>query len=551
MVSLFWLYSVSLSSPLNLSAGAAPLNLKAVSGYEVVKKVRSALLPFGPIQSFKMYHDSSDQSLSNLRSELGSSGVSLIDCPGNGGKEAATKKMIGVYLYIKVLPLKSNGVFRLPVDMIVHTWDHPAPRTIVVITGDRDLGYLIAILRMRKYQVILISPSGTDKCLTNQASANLDWTAENIDGRKSNMDDHRGRPPSPPPPLPQSHSSFPSPPPPPPPVTSEPFSFLHYPKTFSSKAHEIDPPMVELRGMPMSRGRQKPHSYEPDRFNTFGGSYPSPNVSTSIFGLGDGRLFAREFPITEPEDIAIARQSPLAAKVPEELHSAGTAEGFFTDMHPPSVKVDALLTSGMSTSSSSASQDTPFSVVQILPSTAPTSMEPIYVDDTTDREKDPVIIAPQEFTSALLQTPVVGETNKVSNLTPSLEKEVVIPTKDSPRRVELPIQPQAPNPFRPSPIPLLSSQKSSPPKTTPSLKAQAGPSTHKHVPPQFQVLVEVLRQYKGSCNKTTLPSLLLTRDPSVYKTAGKSKYTPFITAAIEAGLVRAQGLYIILNKEYA
>jgi hypothetical protein len=51
-----------------------------------------------------MYHDSSNHSLSNLRSELCNSGVTLIDCPSNG-KEAATKMMIGMYFeYAFFLP---------------------------------------------------------------------------------------------------------------------------------------------------------------------------------------------------------------------------------------------------------------------------------------------------------------------------------------------------------------------------------------------------------------------------------------------------------------
>lgn len=75
-----------------------------MSGYEVVKKIQSAVEIFGLIQSFKMYHDSSNRSLSNLRLELYSSGVTLIDCPSNG-REGATKVMIGMYFeYTFLLP---------------------------------------------------------------------------------------------------------------------------------------------------------------------------------------------------------------------------------------------------------------------------------------------------------------------------------------------------------------------------------------------------------------------------------------------------------------
>ena len=70
-----------------------------------------------------MYHDSSNYSLSNLRSELCSSGVTLIDCPSNGRKEAATKMMIGMYFeyttffppdvfYLQWMLLRIRGTIR-------------------------------------------------------------------------------------------------------------------------------------------------------------------------------------------------------------------------------------------------------------------------------------------------------------------------------------------------------------------------------------------------------------------------------------------------------
>ena len=128
-LSIYWDYGWSLcysqlaSSYLDSSTDAAQLNLKAVSGYEVVKKIQSEVQIFGLIQSFKMYHDSSNRSLSNLRSELHSSGVTLIDCPSNGRKEAATKMMIGMYFeytvflptvfYLKWILLRIHGTIRL------------------------------------------------------------------------------------------------------------------------------------------------------------------------------------------------------------------------------------------------------------------------------------------------------------------------------------------------------------------------------------------------------------------------------------------------------
>src|SRR6267154_2575910 len=60
--------------------------------------------------------------------------------------------------------------------MIFHAWDTPLPFIFVVVTGDRDLAYAIAKLRMRLYRVVLISPAGSHPDLTSQASDQLDWS---------------------------------------------------------------------------------------------------------------------------------------------------------------------------------------------------------------------------------------------------------------------------------------------------------------------------------------------------------------------------------------
>ncbi|PPQ72077.1 hypothetical protein CVT26_006713 [Gymnopilus dilepis] len=67
------------------------------SGYSVVEKIRLLAQPYGSVKSFKAYLEISDQVQKSvlLRSELQSSGVSLVDCPHNGRKDVADKMMIG------------------------------------------------------------------------------------------------------------------------------------------------------------------------------------------------------------------------------------------------------------------------------------------------------------------------------------------------------------------------------------------------------------------------------------------------------------------------
>ncbi|KAJ7632419.1 NYN domain-containing protein [Roridomyces roridus] len=129
------------------------------SGYEVVNGIRTVALKFGSVKYFKAYMEMPDsdtpRSLS-LRSELQSSGVSLTDCPHNGRKNVADQMII--------------------VDMMAYAMDHPAPATLILISGDRDFAYAVAILRLRGYEVVLISLAAHIS-LKSQASVCLDWNA--------------------------------------------------------------------------------------------------------------------------------------------------------------------------------------------------------------------------------------------------------------------------------------------------------------------------------------------------------------------------------------
>ncbi|KJA27236.1 hypothetical protein HYPSUDRAFT_35856, partial [Hypholoma sublateritium FD-334 SS-4] len=86
---------------------------------------------------------------------LQASGVSLTDCAPNGRKEVADKMII--------------------VDMLAYAMDHPAPRTLVLISGDRDYAYALAVLRLRRYHVVLVTLGNAHASLVAQASECLDW----------------------------------------------------------------------------------------------------------------------------------------------------------------------------------------------------------------------------------------------------------------------------------------------------------------------------------------------------------------------------------------
>ncbi|KAJ7219081.1 NYN domain-containing protein [Mycena pura] len=133
----------------------APSN---VSGHEVVSGIRNVAHRYGSVKYFKAYMEITDARTFNralsLRSELQSSGVSLTDCPHNGRKDVADQMIM--------------------VDMLAYAMDHPPPATLLLISSDRDFSYAVAVLRLRKYDIVVISLMA-HASLNSQASVWLDW----------------------------------------------------------------------------------------------------------------------------------------------------------------------------------------------------------------------------------------------------------------------------------------------------------------------------------------------------------------------------------------
>ncbi|KAH9483748.1 hypothetical protein JR316_0003224 [Psilocybe cubensis] len=146
-VAIFWDYEENCPVPSN------------TSGYAAVDCLRNLAEPYGSVRSLKAYLEVTEQTPSKtllMRSELQSSGVSLVDCPHNGRKDVADKMII--------------------VDMLAHALDNPVPSTIILITGDRDFAYAMSILRLRRYRLVLVTLPHAHPSLTSQASVCLRWT---------------------------------------------------------------------------------------------------------------------------------------------------------------------------------------------------------------------------------------------------------------------------------------------------------------------------------------------------------------------------------------
>lgn len=60
--------------------------------------------------------------------------------------------------------------------MLAFAIDNPTPCTIVIITGDRDLAYALAILKLRSYRIVLVTLPNAHTSLTAQSSVAFDWS---------------------------------------------------------------------------------------------------------------------------------------------------------------------------------------------------------------------------------------------------------------------------------------------------------------------------------------------------------------------------------------
>ncbi len=57
----------------------------------------------------------------------------------------------------------------------MHAMDHPAPSTVILISGDRDFAYAVSLLRLRKYKIVVIAPSTLHNSLKTQATTAYEW----------------------------------------------------------------------------------------------------------------------------------------------------------------------------------------------------------------------------------------------------------------------------------------------------------------------------------------------------------------------------------------
>ncbi|KAG8745560.1 hypothetical protein FRC10_007738 [Ceratobasidium sp. 414] len=124
-----------------------------------------------------------------LRSELQSSGVSLIDCPHDSRKNVADAMLACDLVcfaldhaatpptpHPTLIPSSPYSIPSTPFSYVAPPPLAPAKTTVVLVSGDRDFAYPLAVLKARKYDVgLIVPPGGAHPALRAQASWVLNW----------------------------------------------------------------------------------------------------------------------------------------------------------------------------------------------------------------------------------------------------------------------------------------------------------------------------------------------------------------------------------------
>ncbi|QRV87553.1 NYN domain protein [Ceratobasidium sp. AG-Ba] len=124
-----------------------------------------------------------------LRSELQSSGVSLIDCPHDSRKNVADAMLacdlvcfaldhptIPSTSYPSLIPASPYSIPSTPFSYVSAPPISPPKTTVVLVSGDRDFAYPLAVLKARRYEVgLIVPPGGVHPALRAQASWVLNW----------------------------------------------------------------------------------------------------------------------------------------------------------------------------------------------------------------------------------------------------------------------------------------------------------------------------------------------------------------------------------------
>lgn len=407
--------------------------------------------------------------------------------------------------------------------MIFHAWDSSFPFIFAVITADRDLAYALAMLRMKSYRVVLLSPAGAHTDLTSQASVHLDWSRTILGINDGSNEDDLFRQESPDRmaasvnaapesintarPSEQGTFTFTFRPDPPPPATSRNDSGLpHKPPVFSG-------------------------SYD-QGLDMFGGPRSSPKSS---YGLGSGPLFPRSWSNQKPLrsrsgslpdfswPTAFAKKGKNKASEPEEI-----------ELPPPS----KLRSSTYIFEPFDDDKDGGFPSPQ--PSPGPAMPEPAVSPNSSQSRQSKFSFEhiSQPTGVSAPEPPVQSKLSPPKEASPRLSNEPVATTVSSVPQVKKKTK-------QPPPLVVVLSAK--PKKKTPKVASTiAAPrlppvsgtsNASVPLPPAWAPLIQTLRRHNCVLPRSTIAVKLLDYYPGAFKTAGAKNIKGYLDGAISAGIV--------------
>ncbi|KAJ7109170.1 NYN domain-containing protein [Mycena epipterygia] len=435
------------------------------SGYEIVSGIRNVAHRFGSVKSFKAYMEMPEpdtpRSLS-LRSELQSSGVSLTDCPHNGRKNVADQMMM--------------------VDMLAYAMDHPAPATLILISGDRDFAYAVSVLRLRRYDIVVISlpVPGAHISLKSQASVCLDW---NVD------------------------------------VMGYPNSSLYVEGSSESTTAARGPPTSPIaRRASYLFGSESPYSgpraEQPAMMKPVPSAVPFNEPTTSR------TVPTRESPIEHSHQPLTAEQQPEAVCVPAPAYSPK-----FT----PIPKASSLGPGGARTA-------TPINVIptpKLTPSQSQGSAGPSWEVPVPSSSA----LFSEDLVSAHIQRcmDMVADQPLLSSQIPAPSANTNIPAPSANTNMPAPT-PTIPIPHEP--VGIDAALHNDPISTE-------GQPSPKSIPPLFESLIESLRKLRAKGMLRPVRSVvaqdIITKDKMLYKKAGVQRFSQFSALAEKAKIIELGG----------
>ncbi|KAF4603881.1 hypothetical protein EYR40_001054 [Pleurotus pulmonarius] len=451
------------------------------SGYLLVNQIRELALMFGIIKIFKAYVECSEQLRAQiLRSELQSSGVSLTDCPHMGKKDVADKMMI--------------------VDMMIYAMDHPGPRTIIIISGDRDYAYAAALLRMRRFQVVVISTSGSgvSNGLAAQASACYDWTTDVLG--KANVVE-----------APANNASGRS---------SKDGEFW---RTSSPLMGKLPTPSPEPLRTALPKGT-RPRSSTLSRSDSIDGTFVLPTQPVHLRASSSSDSYVANDPRPPPRSI-----SPFPAPA-----VTGPAVTRFSGV-PDEVVYDA--------------PRTPPTFMRAVPVTPKfsTSFLPQSPPQESIRGSSVSISSGPSVTHSIAgggSPDLKGKGKQVEQTIAVIESTPIFTPAPAPAPApSLPAP--APSPPAPTPPVNVTSTPKPPIPTPPLASTSAPPAVPRVLPDAFRSLVQVLnvQRQRGKFQhpRSIVACEVITADKSAYEKAGVNKFAQYISIAESKGIVMTGG----------